>query len=137
LRREQHYLDLLKPEYNIHPTAGSSIGYRHTEETKQAIRDALKGRQVSEETRGLQREARLGAKISEETRAKLRVIQSTRLNHPNPGKEVKDTDINTGETTIYDSTRSAARELGTSHGTIRNYIKSKKLFQGVYQLTFN
>jgi len=61
LRREQHYLDLLKPEYNIHPTAGSSIGYRHTEETKQAIRDALKGRQVSEETRGLQREARLGA----------------------------------------------------------------------------
>ena len=89
--------------------------YKHTEETKAKLR-----------------EARLGVKSSEETRAKLRIIQATRLNHPNPGKEVKVTDINTGETTIYDSSRSAAKELDTNHTTIRNYIKSQKLYRGRY-----
>jgi group I intron endonuclease len=34
LAREQHYLDLLKPEYNILTAAGSSLGYKHSEETK-------------------------------------------------------------------------------------------------------
>jgi group I intron endonuclease len=31
--REQYYLDLLKPEKNILPTAGSSFGFKHTEES--------------------------------------------------------------------------------------------------------
>ena len=31
--REQYYLDLLKPEYNILKTAGSSLGFKHTSET--------------------------------------------------------------------------------------------------------
>jgi len=30
---EQHYIDILKPEYNILKIAGSSLGYTHTEET--------------------------------------------------------------------------------------------------------
>lgn len=34
LAREQYYLDLLKPEYNILTVAGSSLGYKHSEETK-------------------------------------------------------------------------------------------------------
>jgi len=33
LFREQHYIDLLKPEYNINPIAGSSLGYKHTEQS--------------------------------------------------------------------------------------------------------
>lgn len=31
--REQYYMDLLKPEYNILKTAGSSLGFKHSEET--------------------------------------------------------------------------------------------------------
>jgi hypothetical protein len=34
---------LLKPEYNILPIAGSSLGYKHTEESKAKISKALKG----------------------------------------------------------------------------------------------
>ena len=34
IKREQYYLDLQKPEYNILPTAGSLLGYKHSEETK-------------------------------------------------------------------------------------------------------
>jgi len=32
--REQYYIDLLKPEYNILQTAGNKLGFKHTEETK-------------------------------------------------------------------------------------------------------
>lgn len=41
--REQFYIDELKPEFNINPTAGSSLGYKHTTETKAFISVALSG----------------------------------------------------------------------------------------------
>ena len=31
ISREQYYLDLLKPEYNVLKIAGSSLGYKHPE----------------------------------------------------------------------------------------------------------
>jgi excinuclease UvrABC nuclease subunit len=34
LEREQHYIDLLKPKYNIALKAGSLLGFKHSEETK-------------------------------------------------------------------------------------------------------
>jgi group I intron endonuclease len=34
ISREQYYLARLKPQYNILPTAGSSLGHKHYEETK-------------------------------------------------------------------------------------------------------
>jgi group I intron endonuclease len=39
IKREQYYLDLIKPEYNILKTAGSSLGFKHTLETKAKIRE--------------------------------------------------------------------------------------------------
>jgi group I intron endonuclease len=33
IKREQYYLDTLKPEYNILKKAGSSFGYKHSLET--------------------------------------------------------------------------------------------------------
>jgi group I intron endonuclease len=34
IKREQYYLNLLEPEYNILTQAGSLLGFKHTEETK-------------------------------------------------------------------------------------------------------
>jgi group I intron endonuclease len=36
--REQYYIDLLKPEYNILKVAGSSWGYKHTEGSRSFMR---------------------------------------------------------------------------------------------------
>ena len=36
--REQYYIDTLKPYFNILPVAGSSLGYKHTEETKSHLK---------------------------------------------------------------------------------------------------
>jgi hypothetical protein len=38
IKREQYYLDLLKPGYDIYPTAGSSYGRITSEETKLKLR---------------------------------------------------------------------------------------------------
>ena len=38
IKREQYYIDKLNPEYNILKTAGSNLGYRHTEEAIAKIR---------------------------------------------------------------------------------------------------
>jgi group I intron endonuclease len=38
--REQYYLDHFKGEYNILSTAGSSLGYQHSEASRQKMREA-------------------------------------------------------------------------------------------------
>lgn len=41
LSREQYYIDLLKPQYNLLQTAGSPLGYKHTEETLAKFRNRV------------------------------------------------------------------------------------------------
>ena len=48
LVREQYYFDNLNPEYNILKLAGSSKGFKHSEETKAKISKSLKGVYVKE-----------------------------------------------------------------------------------------
>lgn len=43
LEREQHYIDILKPEYNICLIAGSRLGTKHSEETKKKWSEKRKG----------------------------------------------------------------------------------------------
>jgi group I intron endonuclease len=43
IEREQYYIDLLKPEYNTLKIAGSSLGFKHSEETIAKISAAKKG----------------------------------------------------------------------------------------------
>lgn len=47
--REQYFLDLLKPAYNILKTAASSLGFKHTKETKDKISRKLTGRTLTKE----------------------------------------------------------------------------------------
>lgn len=69
LVREQYYINILQPEYNILKTALSMLGYKHKEETRLKMSASKKGFKHTEETK---------AKISkstyhsEETKAKLR-----------------------------------------------------------------
>lgn len=84
LRREQHYLDTLAPEYNILKIAGSRLGNSHLEETIQKMKDAKKGNTHSLEVR---------LKISEGNKGKL-------LNIPK-SKEHKERISEVLGTTIY------------------------------------
>lgn len=44
IKREQYYLDILKPEYNILKKAGSLTGFKHNEATIEVIRASKLGR---------------------------------------------------------------------------------------------
>ena len=70
VEREQHYIDIYKPEYNTLKLAGSSLGYKHTEETLAKFKE----RSHSEETRAQLSKKRVGTKLSEETRAKISAL---------------------------------------------------------------
>jgi group I intron endonuclease len=47
---EQYAMDVLRPEYNIHPTARSSLGVKRTAEQRARISESLKGRKQTSET---------------------------------------------------------------------------------------
>ena len=68
IKLEQKYLNLVSDKYNICPTAGSTLGRKHTEESKAKIGIASRGRTFSEETMAKFRERT----HSEETLAKFR-----------------------------------------------------------------
>lgn len=42
VKKEQFYIDILKPEYNLSPNAGSSLGLKHTEKSKRNMSEAVK-----------------------------------------------------------------------------------------------
>jgi group I intron endonuclease len=127
LLREQYYLDLLKPEYNILKIAGSTSGYKHkgetlkkfktrkfSNETLANITEAAKGRVLSKEIRTKISVARLGIKLSNETRAKLSAITTVKK-----GIAVKVTNIVSGEINQYATLTLAALALGVSRTAVK------------------
>jgi group I intron endonuclease len=71
LRYEQGLMNALRPEYNNLLTAGTSLGFRHTEETKKRISTSKMGHSVSEDTRKKFSVMAKGRKTSEETKSKI------------------------------------------------------------------
>lgn len=136
IEREQYYFDKLNPEYNVLKTAGSSLGYKHSEETLVKFKE----RKHSEETRAKISAAQIGKKISEETRAKLRC--RTRPAGSGRSKiQIEVFDQKTEIKTIYFSITEVAQALGVHKGSISKYISKggKKPFKGRYyfkNLTF-
>ena len=62
-KREQHYIDLYdsaRRGYNILAAAGSSLGYKHTEETRIKLSESHKGIKLSDETKKKLSEAKKG-----------------------------------------------------------------------------
>ena len=111
IKREQHYLDNFKGEYNILPTAGSLLGHKHTEETKAKIRDAFQ-------------------KIwhNRDQTARAAIIAAANAAR---SQAVLVTNLHTGETVEYASQNQAARELGFAVSTIHVYLKNGKPLKGI------
>jgi group I intron endonuclease len=129
IAKEQYFIDLLKPQYNILLIAGSSYGHRRTDETKLKISQFRTGSVTSQETKNKIAEAILGRIHSAETLAKMknRVLSDShlvklrshlaKLNSTN-GTKVKVIDTITNEISIWKSTHEAAKSLEASQSTI-------------------
>jgi len=90
--REQHFFNLLSPEYNIQKIAGSSLGQKRSEVTKALISKIktgenhyLFGKSHKAETKILISESLKGKTHSEKTKAKMSIAKIADKN-PNFGK---------------------------------------------------
>lgn len=65
LAREQHWMDLLQPEYNIAKVAGSRLGVRQSDEAREKMRQSHIGKSWhTEESRRLASERMIGNKYA-------------------------------------------------------------------------
>jgi hypothetical protein len=114
LVREQYYLDLLKPNYNILSKAGSPLGYKHTAESLTKMRGA---RNLTLDHLTKIREHI--SKLNNKRRLSVVVL-----------------DLETGIEVEYASIRLSARELNSNDRTIKRYIDSEKPYNGRYIIRF-
>jgi len=139
ISREQYYLDLLKPKYNILTTAGSRLGHIHSEEARLRMSNSSKGRKFSEETKKLLSLAKkgmnnpnFGKTHSEETKALISlaklgksVLSDTMKSKMSidMGTPLKVLDLKTNETSMYSSITKAAEAMGVSQAAISKRFK--------------
>jgi len=123
IKREQYYLDMLKPEYNILKIAGSRLGNKHSLETL-----------LKYKKRRLSPEALINLKL-----AKIGIAPSSplrRINHLLATGHIT-TVVNKEDNSvkIYNSIRAVSRDIGINHVTILNYINTNKWLKGIYLIT--
>ena len=136
IKREQYYIDLLKPEYNISKTAGSRLGTKQSEKTKQLISNARKNRIITDEFKEKMKilaKLRLGKKSfffgkthTIETKNRLSLINSM---------PIKIINIETKTEKYFSSNIEAAKYLGIGISTLRKYKKEGKILYRKYLIT--
>ncbi len=76
IRREQHYIDTLKPRLNAKLKANSSLGMKRSEETKRKVGEASRGREMPEHVKKMLIKINTGSHITEEHKAAISKAQS-------------------------------------------------------------
>jgi len=123
LNREQFYLDSYKPEYNILKTAGSILGYKHSEASLKLMSKASKDRNQLEEVINRKREIMLGRKLSKS--------QLDNMAKNNPFRQpVIISNSETGDSRQFLSMTEAAHFLGIHKTTVKRYLINSKPYNG-------
>lgn len=111
IKREQYYLDLLKPEYNIVKRADSTYGYKHTEESLNKMRNFI-----------------LSAEIL--AKKKLSTINATEARKT----PIIINNIETNETQEYKSITDAGKALGISKSAVSQALVNNRLIKKIYEI---
>ena len=107
--REQYYIDLLKPEYNILKWAHSSLGFKHSEESRAKMSSSRAGE--NNPMFGKPRPEGSGS----------------------PSQKIEVVDIKNNIKTRYESMSAAALALSIRTSTIANYFaRNQKFFKNQY-----
>jgi len=122
ISREQYYIDLLKPEYNILPAAGSRHGYKSSPETIEKLKIFSKTQEHIE---------RLNShNSSAEQQERLRIHNSSQehlerllKNSLLKARKVKVLDTLSNETNVFNSINEAGRFMGCSETAVRKALK--------------
>lgn len=122
ISREQHYIDLLKPEYNILKMAGNRLGHKLGLKTKIKLSFIMRGRKL-ETPNILKKEIKVKTyTFTEETRLKLSLRTK--------GIAVKVSDSSGNLIKEFPSIKSAARYFKIGQNTIRNVFYRGVAYDG-------
>lgn len=147
IEREQYYLDLLNPEYNILKHAYSLLGYKHSEENIAKF----KLKKISEEHKELLSSIHTGKNVNQETRDKLS-LATTNYKKNNPltiealaniraktiereGVSVTVLNTETKELKVFSNQTEAGAFLGVSRQAVYNAVKRGKPIKGIYLIS--
>jgi group I intron endonuclease len=125
ITREQYYLDLLNPSYNILKYAYSSDGYKHTLEAIQKISLAKKGKFTKEDN------SFYGKTHTEEVKELMSRVALKRTK-PNNAKPVFLKDLNNNIIGDFKSMTELSLYLKADKATLSKYRDSNKLFRNLY-----
>ena len=134
IEREQYYIDLLNPEYNILKVAGSSLGVKRKRETILKIRAAALNR--SEEARAKNREDLKKLHASPEHKDHLAKLNASLVHISKTAKPVSVLNTETQESIEYRSMTQAAKFFNVRTEAVRRCIKGNKLLLNKYQITY-
>lgn len=164
---EKQYIEKLAPEYNFAPGGLGNTGVTWTDErrekfkelmsgennpcfgkpksdeTREKLSKALKGRVISEESRVKRIETMKGIPKSDETREKMKEAAKNRTNKMPSGKEhhnsksVIQCDLHGNLIKTFDSIHHAAKELSIQPGGICMCCKGKLKTTGGYVFKYN
>lgn len=113
LEREQYYLDLLKPRYNIVEKAGSTLGYKHTPESLEKMRSFV----LSEEVK---------------KRKALSTVNATAIRKIAVIVE----NVKTGEKSEFSSLTDVGKALNVSKSAVSQAALYKRLINKTYIITY-
>jgi group I intron endonuclease len=149
IAREQYYLDLLVPNYNVLKNAYSLLGYKHTDETIKK----LKLKVVSDKNKALLSSVHTGKYVENTTREKLS-IATAKFKKENPltpeaidnikakttarvGVSVFVTDVKTNITKKFTNQTDAGLYLNVTRQAIYNALNRKTLINKRFIITKN
>ena len=132
--RETYYITHLLPDYNILKQGYSSLGYKHTEETKKLLSELATNRKHSDKTKVLISRALVGENNpfynkEHSTESKIRMIEA------NSAYPVYIYDSFKNLLIIFPSVKTLAKLIKSNHSTIITYIKNRELFRGEWYIT--
>nr|QJQ35640.1 GIY-YIG endonuclease [Fusarium denticulatum] len=132
--RETYYITSILPYYNVLKQGYSSLGYKHTEETKQLLSELASNRVHSDTTKGLIAKALIGENNpfynkSHSMESKVRMMEAKSA-YP-----VYIYDSFKNLLVIFPSVSSLAHLIKSNHPTIVEAIKEQTIFRGEWYFT--
>jgi group I intron endonuclease len=133
IEREQHYIDLIKPEYNINLIANSSLGVKRSEETKEKVRQANLGlkhpewrNKVKSESQGGENHWTKNKSFSDDSKTKMSDSQKKLYEngYKSPSsKKIIQYDLNMTFIKEWESAAEVNRCLGIGRSSLCQYLK--------------
>jgi group I intron endonuclease len=163
IKREQYFIDLLQPHYNISLIAGSQLGFKHSEKTKRLISQIQIGKKMSPESVALMAASKRGVKLSESHRKNIALSKTgdknpfyrAGTNHPQYGTHKSEAtkqklsgdnnwasksgvlyDVETGANYIFRSLRKVCSQLGLTYRSVLGAARANRFYLNRFHAAF-